>query len=119
MTLPDFEALAGRQTVSEFVAEYGLAERDIRAGFALVKRGLEALGEGTSLYVNHYVDFEDVDEVATMLRRKAWSNIVDRLQMRRAMNSKSACGPATWRPRKAGLLGCRSAERGLTSIANE
>jgi hypothetical protein len=89
MSLPDFEALAGRQTVSEFVDEYGRAERDIRAGFALVKRGLEALGEGTSLYVNHYVDFDDIDEVATMLRRKAWSNIVDRLQMRRAMSVKA------------------------------
>ena len=89
MSLPDFEAIAGRQTVAEFVHEYGQAEKNIRAGFALVKSGLEALGEGTSLYVNHYVDFEDVDEVATMLRRKAWSNIVDRLQMRRAMSVKA------------------------------
>jgi hypothetical protein len=89
VSLPEFEALAGRQTVAEFVAEYGSAEKDIRAGFALVKRGLEALGEGTSLYVQHYVDFDDIDEVATMLRRKAWSNIIDRLQMRRAMSVKS------------------------------
>ena len=89
MALVDFEAIAGRQTVSEFVASYGAAEKDIRDGFALVKRGLEALGEGTSLYAKHYVDFDDIEEVATMLRRKAWSNIVDRLQMRRAMSVKS------------------------------
>ena len=88
MSLPDFDAIAGRQTVAEFVNEYGRAEKDIRTGFALVKRGLEALGD-TSLYVNHYVDFEDIDEVATMLRRKAWANIVDRLQMRRAMSVKA------------------------------
>ena len=46
MSLPDFDAIAGRQTVAEFVNEYGRAEKDIRTGFALVKRGLEALGEG-------------------------------------------------------------------------
>ena len=48
MSLPDFDAIAGRQTVAEFVNEYGRAEKDIRTGFALVKRGLEALGEGTT-----------------------------------------------------------------------
>ena len=89
MSLPDFYAIAGRQTIAEFVADYSAAEKDMRDGFALVKRGLEALGEGSTLYCNHYCDFGNPDEVATNLRRKAWSNIVDRLQMRRAMSVKA------------------------------
>lgn len=90
MSLPDFDALAGRQTIAEFVDEYGRAEKDIRDGFALVRRGLVSLGEGSNLHINHhYVDFEAADEVATALRRKAWSNIIDRLQMRRAMSVKA------------------------------
>jgi hypothetical protein len=89
MTLPDFDAIAGRQTIAEFVREYGQSEKDIRDGFALVKRGLQSLGEGTSLHTGHYVDFDSPDEVATTLRRKAWSNIIDRLQMRRAMSVKA------------------------------
>ena len=89
MSLPPFDALAVRQTIAEFVGEYGRAEKDIRAGFALVKRGLQALGEGTSLYANHYVDFDDVEKVAITLRRKAWSNVIDRLQMRRSMSVKA------------------------------
>ncbi len=32
MSLPDFDAIAGRQTVAEFVNEYGRAEKDIRTG---------------------------------------------------------------------------------------
>ena len=89
VTVPDFEAIAGRQTVAEFVASYSAAEKDMRDGFALVKRGLEALGEGSTLYCNHYCDFGNPDEVAANLRRKAWSNIIDRLQMRRAMSVKA------------------------------
>lgn len=90
MTFPDFDAIAGRQTVTEFVEAYGRAEKDLRDGFALVKRGLESLGEGSGLHADrHYVDFGDPDETATMLRRRAWENIVERLQMRRAMSVKA------------------------------
>jgi hypothetical protein len=89
MSLPPFDALAGRQTIVEFVNEYASAEKDVRDGFALIKRGLQSLGEGTSLHTGHYVDFDSPDETASNLRRKAWANIIDRLQMRRAMSVKA------------------------------
>jgi hypothetical protein len=89
MSLPPFDALAGRQTIVEFVHEYASAEKDVRDGFALIKRGLQSLGEGTSLHTGHYVDFDSPDETASNLRRKAWANIIDRLQMRRAMSAKA------------------------------
>lgn len=91
MSQQDFEAIAGRQTVAEFVETYGNAEKDLRDGFALVRRGLKAMGEGSSLWVHrqHYIDFSRPDETAEELRRKAWANIIDRLQMRKAMSVKA------------------------------
>jgi len=83
MTIPAFDALAGRQTIAEFVAEYGHAEKDVREGFALVWRGLKTLNESSYM---RSVDFDNADETAKELRRAAWRNIVERLQMRKAMS---------------------------------
>ena len=86
MTIPAYDAIAGRQTVAEFVAEYGNAEKDIRTGFSLVWRGLKALNESSHM---REVDFDKPDETAKELRRAAWRAIVDRVQMQKAMSVKA------------------------------
>lgn len=84
--IPEFDALTPRSTITEIVRQYQDAEADVRAGFALVKRGLDALNYGTH---ERDVDFDDPDALAKQLRRKTWASVVDRLQMRKAMSVKA------------------------------
>ena len=84
--IPEFDSLVPRSTISELVRLYQQAEHDVRAGYALVKRGLDALNYGTR---ERNVDFENPDELAFALRRATWRSIVSRLQMERAMSVKA------------------------------
>jgi hypothetical protein len=87
--LPDFDSIAPRSTITELVRTYQQAEADMRAGFALVKRGLDALNYGTRMGYHDSVDFAEPDDLAKKLRLQTWRTIVDRLQMQKAMSVKA------------------------------
>jgi len=90
------DQLAGRLTVSELVAAYELAEKDIRDGFALVAQAEKrinsafALDGSTDLRVrgarNEWVNWSSPDDTIAELRRSVWHLLIDRLEIRRMMS---------------------------------
>jgi len=85
MSIPEYEALTEHTTIADMVRVYQEAEADIRAGFGLVKRGMERVNESTRL---RDVDVDNPDETASELRRAFWRSMVTKLQMERAMSVK-------------------------------
>lgn len=89
------DQLAGRLSVSELVAIYERAERDIRAGFQLVARAQQSLCDAFTLDSTHgisiqgyrdQVHFNDPEQNLKLVRQSIWKALVDRLELRRFMS---------------------------------
>lgn len=87
-----------RSTVVELVRVYEEAEKNIRAGFALVASAEDALHQllqaGNDsrfrLRVERGTEFSEPDQELDKLRRDVWRHLVERLELRRMMSIKKA-----------------------------
>lgn len=90
-------ALTKASTIKELVCTFQAAERVIRESFAaIVAAEVElnaafTLGGSRNMRVDashhgYHDDFKDPDNAIGRLRRQAWTHIVERLEMRRAMS---------------------------------
>src|SRR5262245_8148918 len=93
--MTDSTTLAKRLSVSELVAIYEQAERDIRDGFGLVARAQKSLDTAFTLEEfrtirvrDRYqrVDFDEPNDSIETVRRCVWSALVERLELRRFMS---------------------------------
>jgi hypothetical protein len=88
-------ALATRKTVEDLVRVYEQAERDIRAGFALVEAAQQQLGDAfqgsgrmsLARRGRHEAPYEFGEAEATRVlagyRRQCWATLIERLELRR------------------------------------
>jgi hypothetical protein len=92
------DQLARRLSVTEAVAIYEQAERDIRAAFDLVARAERrltetfVLGDSPTIHVHDRwgkVNFDRIDESLEELRRQIWRQLVERLELRRFMSIRA------------------------------
>lgn len=92
---PGSDDLAARLDVPQLVACYEQAERDIRAGFALIARAEDSLNAAFTM--NHWgsirvgnsyhrTNYHDVDSALREARRGVWSTLIERLELRRFMS---------------------------------
>jgi len=89
------DQLAHRLTVTELVATYMQAERDIRDGFALVSKAMKSLdgtftldgSRGVGLTDRYErVHFEEPERNLVHVRRSIWKTLVERMELRRMMS---------------------------------
>lgn len=95
----DGDQLAHRLTIPEIVDTWRRAESDVRAAFAMVARAEKSLDAAFTLDAtfglrvrerrNCQIDFNDAEGPLLELRRSIWSNLVDRLELRRMMSIKA------------------------------
>lgn len=92
------DALARRATITEMVRAFTKAEADTRSAFALL---VQAETEVNAVFApgatcrairidatshGHTCDFDKVDQALIRMRRAAWSQIVDKLELRRMLS---------------------------------
>ena len=92
------DALARRATITEMVCAFTKAEADTRSAFALL---VQAETEVNAVFApgatcrairidatshGHTCDFDKVDQALIRMRRAAWSQIVDKLELRRMLS---------------------------------
>lgn len=89
------QQLTARMSIPELVAVYDRAERDIKAGFALVARAQDSLAAAFTLDSSRgitvqdwrdQVHFDDPEQNLKIVRRSIWQILVDRLELRRLMS---------------------------------
>lgn len=85
----DANTLATRQSAVELVAIYEQAEREIRQAFAVISAAQQRIALAFDEYCTierRDVDFDDPDDTMQKVRRRAWSALLDRLELRRFMS---------------------------------
>lgn len=86
--------IARRLSVSELVATYAQAERDIIAGFALVaeaEKRLKVAFEGNNNWIRVHgsrgtINFDDSETSVKHVRRQVWQALIAHLELRRFMS---------------------------------